>query len=51
MYDARSFFTLLKLYNVKDLYKYMVFNYIYESISRSDNILYAMKVNTKLDKL
>ena len=38
MDSTRPLFKSLKIFNVKAVFKYMVSNYIYESISRKENI-------------
>ena len=38
MDSARPLFNSLKIFNVKEVYNYMVCNYIYKSISRNENI-------------
>ena len=38
MDSTRPLFNSLKVFNVKDVHNYMVFNYIYKYISRNESI-------------
>ena len=47
---GRPLINSLKIFSVTKVYKYLVYIYIFKSISRSENLLYAMELITTLDK-